>query len=169
MPGCGLGRLVFEFAKRGFKAQGNEFAYFCLLSSNFILNASDQPNQFTIYPYIHCFSNARSDQDIYKAVQIPDVCPNIEMSDSEGSYDFSMVAGEFNEVYGGQTSEWDSIVTCFFIDTAHNIMDYLVTLNKILKIGGLWANIGPLQWHYSENFYETQVELAWDEIAKIIP
>ena len=66
------------------------------------------------------------------------------MSDSEGSYDFSMVAGEFREVYGGQTSEWDSIVTCFFIDTAHNILDYLVTLNKILKIGGLWANIGPL-------------------------
>ena len=91
------------------------------------------------------------------------------MSDSEGSYDFSMVAGEFREVYGGQTSEWDSIVTCFFIDTEHNILDYLVTLNKILKIGGLWANIGPLQWHYSENFYETQVELAWDEIAKIIP
>jgi len=39
-PGCGLGRLVFEFAVRGFKSQGNEFAYFMLLSSNFILNAS---------------------------------------------------------------------------------------------------------------------------------
>jgi carnosine N-methyltransferase len=39
-PGCGLGRLVFEFAVRGYKSQGNEFAYFMLLSSNFILNAS---------------------------------------------------------------------------------------------------------------------------------
>jgi carnosine N-methyltransferase len=37
-PGCGLGRLVFEFAARGYRSQGNEFAYFMLLPSNFILN-----------------------------------------------------------------------------------------------------------------------------------
>jgi carnosine N-methyltransferase len=40
MPGCGLGRLVFDFALKGYRAQGNEFAYFCLLSSNFILNVT---------------------------------------------------------------------------------------------------------------------------------
>jgi carnosine N-methyltransferase len=39
-PGCGLGRLVFEFAMKGYKSQGNEFAYFMLLSSNFVLNAT---------------------------------------------------------------------------------------------------------------------------------
>ena len=72
------------------------------------------------------------------------MCPNLEMNGSDGSYDFSMVAGEFIEVYDAQIKAWDSIVTCFFIDTAHNVMDYLVTINKILKIGGLWANIGPL-------------------------
>ena len=44
LPGSGLGRLVFEFARRGYKALGNEFSYFCLLSSNFILNASEQVN-----------------------------------------------------------------------------------------------------------------------------
>lgn len=38
LPGCGLGRLVFEFAKRGYRSQGNEFAYFCLLTSNFVIN-----------------------------------------------------------------------------------------------------------------------------------
>ena len=36
--------------------------------------------------------------------------------------DFSMVAGEFVEVYSPQKGEWDSIVTCFFIDTANNIV-----------------------------------------------
>lgn len=40
LPGCGMGRLVFEFALRNFRSQGNEFAYFMLLASNFILNAS---------------------------------------------------------------------------------------------------------------------------------
>ena len=55
-----------------------------------------------------------------------------------------MVAGEFMEVYGGKAKEWDCLVTCFFIDTAHNLLDYLTTINKILKPGGLWVNIGPL-------------------------
>ena len=41
-PGCGLGRLVYEMAKRQYRAIGNEFSYFCLLSSNFILNESEQ-------------------------------------------------------------------------------------------------------------------------------
>ena len=65
MPGCGLGRLVFEFARLGYKSQGNEFAYFCLLSSNFILNSSEKIDQYTIYPYIHSFSNAKKDEDIF--------------------------------------------------------------------------------------------------------
>jgi carnosine N-methyltransferase len=37
-PGCGMGRLVFDFALQGYKSQGNEFTYFMLLASNFILN-----------------------------------------------------------------------------------------------------------------------------------
>ena len=86
---------------------------------------------------------------------LPDVCPNSEMGgDNEGNFDFSMVAGEFIDVYGSKTKEWDCLVTCFFIDTAHNILDYMATINKILKVGGIWVNIGPLQWHYSEQFSE---------------
>lgn len=42
LPGCGLGRLVFEFARQGYRATGNEFSYFCLLTSNFILNESEK-------------------------------------------------------------------------------------------------------------------------------
>lgn len=59
-PGCGLGRLVFEFARRGFRSQGNEFAYFMLISSNFILNCSEQIEQFEIRPYIHNLCNLKT-------------------------------------------------------------------------------------------------------------
>jgi len=38
-PGCGLGRIVFDFACAGYGAQGNEFSYHMLLASNFILNS----------------------------------------------------------------------------------------------------------------------------------
>jgi carnosine N-methyltransferase len=38
VPGAGLGRLAWEIARIGFETQGNEFSYFMLLTSNFILN-----------------------------------------------------------------------------------------------------------------------------------
>ena len=37
---------------------------------------------------------------------------------------------------------WDVVVTCFFIDTATNIISYLEVIHKILKEGGTWINIG---------------------------
>jgi hypothetical protein len=73
-----------------------------------------------------------------------------EAMTSDKTYDFSMVAGEFVEVYSKQPDQWDCIVTCFFLDTAHNVMEYLECISKILKKGGLWVNIGPLLYHYSE-------------------
>lgn len=40
------------------------------------------------------------------------------------------------------TDTWDCIATCFFIDTAHNVIDYIDTIWKILKPGGIWINVG---------------------------
>lgn len=37
---------------------------------------------------------------------------------------------------------WDSIVTCFFIDTARNIVEYLERIHRMLKKGGTWINCG---------------------------
>ena len=30
---------------------------------------------------------------------------------------------------------WDAVVTCFFIDTAHNVMEYIEIISRILKDG----------------------------------
>jgi hypothetical protein len=58
-----------------------------------------------------------------KRVQIPDVLP----SDLPSGSNFSLVAGDFEDVYGQQGGEadpdepsaglWDAVLTCFFIDT----------------------------------------------------
>ena len=90
------------------------------------------------------------------------------MDDAE-NYDFAMAQGEFIDVFGSEPKKWDCIVTCFFIDTAHNVLDYMQTFNKVLKVGGLWVNIGPLHWHYSEQPYEMQVQLSLEEVEKLIP
>jgi len=61
-PGCGMGRLVFDFALEGFKSQGNEFTYFMLLASKFVLNYTQRKEQYELYPFIHCFSNLKTEE-----------------------------------------------------------------------------------------------------------
>jgi carnosine N-methyltransferase len=166
LPGVGLGRLLYEFAKLGYNAQGNEFSYFMLLSSNFILNCTTKKDEYEILPLIHSFSNVFWEEAPFKPVLVPDENLMEELSKSDG--EMSMVAGEFVEVYKDQPEAWNSIVTCYFIDTANNIVQYIETIHKILKVGGLWINFGPLLYHYSEMEKECSIELSWDEVKYII-
>ena len=82
--------------------------------------------------------------------------------------EMSMVAGEFVHVYKNQLNSWDSIVTCFFLDTANNIIEYVETIYSILKEGGVWINMGPLLYHYTEIESEVSIELSWKELKYII-
>lgn len=167
LPGAGLGRLLYEFAKLGCKAQGNEFSYFMLLASNFILNCTEKDNEYEIQPLIHTFSNLLTNESAFKTFSIPDenLMDNLSKNlDGE----MSMVAGEFVDVYKKQTESWDSVITCFFIDTANNIIEYIETIHKILKKGSVWINYGPLLYHYSEMENEKSIELSWEELKQII-
>lgn len=164
-PGAGLGRLVFDFAVDGYAAQGNEFSYFMLVSSNFILNMIENAEEFEIQPFIHTFSNTFEENDPFEVYKIPDVNPADLI---KPGHDFSMVAGEFVDVYKKQTEEWDSVITCFFLDTANNIIEYIETIHKILKKNGVWINFGPLLYHYADMQDECSIELSWEEIKYII-
>lgn len=90
VPGAGLGRLAFELAWRGFSTQGNEFSFYMLLASHFVLNKTKKVDEHLIYPYIHSSSNWRNAQDMLQEVRFPDVKP----SELPHQVDFSMVAGE---------------------------------------------------------------------------
>ncbi len=80
-----------------------------------------------------------------------------------------MVAGEFLDVYSKQPGTFDCLVTCFFLDTAHNVLAYIDCISSLLKPGGLWVNLGPLLYHYAEQPDEVQIELSWAEIEQAIP
>ena len=38
--------------------------------------------------------------------------------------------------------QWDCVMTCFFIDTAKNIVDYISRIFAVLMPGGVWLNFG---------------------------
>ena len=47
-----------------------------------------------------------------------------------------MSAGDFVEVYSApsQAQRFDCVVTCFFLDTAHNVIQYLEVIAFVLKV-----------------------------------
>lgn len=164
-PGSGLGRLTYEIAKLGFKSQGNEFSYFMLLASDFMLNKADHIEQYPIHPFIHDFTNVLSTSEVFKEIKIPDICPSDELPPDS---DLSMVAGEFVEVYSKQISSWDCIVTCFFMDTANNIIEYIEVIYNALVPGGIWINFGPLLYHYADMGDAMSIELSWEEFKEVV-
>ena len=164
VPGAGLGRLAWEINRLGFNVQGNEFSLYMLLTSQLILNDCKTVNQHQIHPFSFPLSNHTSVENSLRAVRIPDVT-----ADSGGGCcgDFSMTAGDFIEIYSRseEISAWDCIVTCFFLDTAQNVLEYLRVIRQALRPGGQWINLGPLQYHF-ESAPELSIELTWQEIVR---
>lgn len=165
VPGAGLGRLAFEIAKRGFSCQGNEFSLMMLIVSNFILNKCREANLFTIYPWVSHFSNNLLSEHQITSVTFPDVNPTT----IPDNLSFSMVAGSFTEIYNSESDKesFDCITTCFFIDTAPNIVAYIETIHNILKPGGIWINFGPLLYHYAD-MPDSSIEPSYEIVREII-
>ncbi len=165
VPGCGLGRLVWEFAHRGYSVQGNEFSYHMLLSSNWVLNHSGGRGAATIFPFALAGSNRAQLADQFRGLTVP----NVDVAQLPAGVDMSMNAGEFVAVYGAPefAESFDVLAAPFFLDTAHNAIEYMETAWGLLRPGGVWVNLGPLLWHYVEQQEEAQIELSLAEIVAL--
>ncbi|KAK9823700.1 hypothetical protein WJX72_004761 [[Myrmecia] bisecta] len=171
VPGAGLGRLCLEIAKLGFEAEGNEFSYFMLLTSSFLLNHTYEANQFTIFPWALSNCNQLTDADQLRPVTVPDIVPG-DMLAAPGL--LSMTAGDFTEIYAGpaHSASFDCVATCFFIDTAHNIIEYMEIIWNLLKEGGVWINLGPLLYHWADSHLymaeqQLSIELSLEDVERV--
>ena len=161
VPGAGLGRIVLELCGLGYTVTGNEISYHQLLASFYILNCTQRARQHTLYPWALKFSNHMTRADQLQSVSIPDVTPADELAANSvnlpGSLNYgerlSMTAGDFVVIYRHDKyeSHFYAVVTCFFIDTAPNILNYIETIRHCLQPGGIWINIGPLKWHFESS------------------
>nr|OQO29464.1 hypothetical protein B0A51_02771 [Rachicladosporium sp. CCFEE 5018] len=149
VPGAGLGRLAWELAGRGYATEGNEISYHQLIASHYILNRTARTGQHKLYPWALAFSNHLTRENQLRAFSIPDVHP-AALLDSEHGGSLHMTAGDFCALYREPryADAFDAVVTCFFIDTAPNIIYYIETVKRCLKSSGIWVNVGPLLWHF---------------------
>ncbi|XP_037496275.1 carnosine N-methyltransferase [Jatropha curcas] len=138
-----------------------------MICSSFILNHTQTAGEWAIYPWIHSNCNSLSESDQLRPVSIPDIHP-ASAGITEG---FSMCGGDFVEVYSdpSQLGVWDAVVTCFFIDTAHNIIEYIEIISRILKDGGVWINLGPLLYHFADMYGqdEMSIELSLEDVKRV--
>jgi len=166
LPGAGLGRLAHEVVRRGYVTEGNEFSLFMLFTSNYILNKCRGTFAHTIYPFIHQLTNHAHHEDQIRGVKFPDV----DTSDIPANSRFSMTAGDFLDVYSTpeNTGTWDVLITCFFIDCSHNIVEMIERVHACLRPGGCWINLGPLLYHFADIPGENSVEPPLDFVLDII-
>ena len=147
----------------------------------------EKEQQYAIYPFIHSFSNIKSDERQLTPVMVPDILP----ANLPSTVDFSMVAGDFTEVYNQSDNRhaWDVVVTCFFMDTAKNIIEYMETIHHALKQHGTWINVGmflggstmkkwatfnkitllgPLLYHFEDSSSgEPSIELSLEQLKDV--
>ena len=113
------------------------------------------------YPCVH---NRSVGFFIFHAqVVIPDVTPQLTSNIS-----FSMAAGDFLDIYRNVAESWDCVAMCFFLDTAHNVVEYIELVYNILKPGGYFINFGPLLYHFANIVHEPSIELTYEEIKDIL-
>ena len=169
-PGAGLCRLSVELALCGFSCQSNEFSYHMLIAGHFLQNHTNCSDEFQLHPFCDVTCNLVHREDQFAAVLVPDLCAGEEVQrlQNEGLHfgELSMVAGDFLEVYAKPDHQgaWNAIATCFFIDTAHNVIEYLEVMHTALCTGGIWVNIGPLLYHFAD---EVQQGGSQSETPKI--
>ncbi|KAL8969729.1 MAG: hypothetical protein Q9183_001858, partial [Haloplaca sp. 2 TL-2023] len=158
VPGAGLGRLVFELCVQGYDVEGNEISYHQLLASNWILNHTEKASQHGLFPFAYDFSNTISRSHQLQAVRIPDVHPATALaaagarSQKPISERMNMTAADFSELYADEKYKdtFNAVATVFFVDTEVSVMKYIRTVRHCLKVDGIWANHGPLLWHWPD-------------------
>jgi carnosine N-methyltransferase len=167
VPGSGLARLPFEIALDGFQCVGNEQDMFLLFTASFIMNQCTRINNYRVYPWLHDLSNRSS----MEAVTTPIAFPDINPSQRPSSFHFQMVPGDFVQVahQSFEQGTMDAIVTTFFIDSAKNVIEYVNLIYQLLNPGGLWINMGGLNYAY-EVFEEQEafVPLPLDVFKEIV-
>lgn len=168
VPGCGLGRLALELAAEGYRVEANDASRLFLTFADYVLNrAPAEPG--AIYPLAHIFSENWGPDGQYLKISTPEPHPAGLLARARGSdgtvEPIRIVPGDFAKTYAKGCAghrKFDAIVTCFFIDTAGDVAELFNIMDGILAEGGVWVNVGPLNWRK-----EARLKLSMAEIIRI--
>jgi hypothetical protein len=189
VPGAGMARLAFDIAFANtrkdtdgsdtkcypFVVEAVDNSIVMAAATYYILHhaASRRPvTDFSkVYPFVtDPFTNEVDTRRRWESAEFPEDTilkkfNNLDQQQSDHRPRLSYIIGDFVSVYASPSKHgtYGSIATCFFIDTATNIYEYILTIRNLLRIGGAWINLGPVQWHQN-----SQLQPSTDELKGII-
>jgi len=162
LPGAALLRLGYELALLGYNIDANDFNFMNVIICDYLFNYS-KLNQFTFQPLIRSFSNYLTEDAVFRKYSFPDENINLE-----GKGQIVLEAGDFTKMYNDKPNTYDCVITCFFIDTAKNVIEYISIIQNVLKRDGIWINFGPLSYHWVGYQNIPTIELPYDKLKEVI-
>lgn len=143
-------------------------------AAHHILN--DDTEQYKVYPFVNDpFVNEVDTEKRWQPMHFPEkkVISSLKHWKHEPQQYETIInepflaytIGDFVTTYASTAKKgiYGSIATCYFIDTATNIYEYIITIKNLLRHGGLWTNLGPVQWHRN-----AQLQPSVDELRQMI-
>ena len=155
VPGAGLGRLAWEISRNlRCTVEAIESSTCMTAAAHSILNVK-RKNAFVLHPFAaDAFSNEIDNEARYDEIYFPDVVPSFD----DGTISYTV--GTFGlDSMQHRSKQFGAVVTSFFIDTSTTVYDVVSTIAMVLSHGGLWINVGPLQWHINNKVPVTVNEL----------
>lgn len=157
VPGAGLGRLAWELQQQ----QEHRVVHAVELSWSMVgvfkALIGQAPHRWKLYPYLNdIWTNQATSETRFRAVSIPNIPVTI---DSGGRLSWTIADFVELSLLPQEAAAYDVIVTCFFLDTATNVLEYLRAMERLLVPGGQWINVGPLHWHANARIVLTAEQL----------
>jgi carnosine N-methyltransferase len=162
IPGAALLRLGYELCKNDYDVDANDYNFTNVILCDYFFNHSKK-NQFEFQPLIRSFSNYLSEDTVFRKYSFPDEDINLQ-----GKGKLTLAGGDFTKLFNDKKEYYDCVITCFFIDTAKNIFEYIDIIEKVLKKGGIWINFGPLSYHWIGYQNIPTIELPYDKLKEVI-
>lgn len=164
VPGSGLGRVAHTLAEdMNFSSvHAVEFSWLMVLMNEFLYYNTDEKD-LDVYPYLHTYSNHAKPDDQIRPVNI--------LHSLEKPENLSIHTADFtkfdiaNHLKIHESADNLVFVTCFFLDTAENLIEYLQAINRLSsQFNGKkkWINLGPLKYGTA-----AKIEIS-DEELKIL-
>ena len=171
VPGAGLGRLAHEIASVVYTVEANDCSIVMAAVAYQMLNSNNNrhdDNVIGLHPFAtDPFVNEVNSSLRYKKVRIemndpPLVLVTAEQKPSSSLYFSYVRCGRFCvHVFLAISTRCIRQCCDMFLPRHSNeyIYEYISTIRNVLKPGGVWLNLGPVQWHENALIRPTSDEL----------
>eukprot|EP00756_Hemistasia_phaeocysticola_P046154 Hpha_TRINITY_DN19920_c0_g1::TRINITY_DN19920_c0_g1_i1::g.93523::m.93523/K19787/CARNMT1; carnosine N-methyltransferase len=157
VPGCGTGRLAYDIAERfDARVDGVEPAALMALAARYFLHTATPGMRF--HPHLDRAGNNAGSQTRCKDTHAPDVTVDVGAAHRVSIHNVS-----FAEYVASNPPQADAVVTSFFLDAVEDIVSATEACSALLRPGGVWVNVGPLDYHPT-----SQIQLSLSELRELI-